>query len=96
MLLHKRKTGIPPDAGGTHKLHDWCTEQRVEYEKFKKGQPLKLNDNAKVQKLEEVNFECLSFEARWMHKYQALKAFHLLYGHCIDPKGDKNMFGLCD
>jgi hypothetical protein len=88
------KHGTDPKRNSQDGLGKWCTDQRVKYHKFKKGEPSNMTQE-KIQKLTDWGFrweyklkkpENPEQVRPWKHRYGQLVEFKEKHGHCLVPQ----------
>ena len=92
---HKaQNAGADPKRNSLDGLGKWCTDQRVKYHKFQKGEPSNLTEE-KIQKLTEWGFHWEYKLKRatnpepvrpWNYRLGQLKEFKEEHGHCLVPQ----------
>ena len=63
----------------------WIQRQRLEYKRFKKGEKSYLT-NDRIEKLEALRFEFDPVMASWKKRFNELKEYHMINGHCNVPQ----------
>lgn len=87
LLDFKEATGhclVPHDYPTNQKLAQWVKRQRYQYKLKQAGRHSTLTDVRQME-LESFGFVWDSHQAAWDEKYETLKAFRMMYGHCNVP-----------
>jgi hypothetical protein len=87
LLEFKRATGhclVPHEFEPSQKLAQWVKRQRYQYKLKQSGKHSTLTDSRQVE-LEDVGFVWDSHQAAWDERYESLKRFLRLTGHCSVP-----------
>ncbi len=71
-------------------LGTWCNGQIVEYNKFMSGDKKAYITQKKIDMLSEIGFVWDRASNTWSQRYEALKEFHAVHGHCRLPKSYKD------
>ena len=66
------------------KLAQWVKRQRYQYKLKKSGRHSTLTDE-RLMELEGIGFVWDSHVAAWDERFESLRAFQLMYGHCNVP-----------
>lgn len=71
-------------------LGTWCNGQIVEYNKFISGDKKAYITQKKIDLLNAIGFVWDRASNTWSQRYENLKEFHAIHGHCRLPKNYKD------
>ena len=71
-------------------LGTWCNGQIVEYNKFIAGDKKAYITQKKIDMLNAIGFVWDRASNTWSQRYENLKDFHAIHGHCRIPKNYKD------